>query len=210
MMQNAQDIMDNPLGKIHRINDDGTVPKDNPFVNTAGADQTIWSYGHRNPEGLAWDPVTGKLWESEHGPTGGDEINIIQPGHNYGWGFISNGIQPGITERTHEGMEPPIVYYVPAIAPAQIAFYTGDKYPGWKNTSLFVCALKGQQLRRLEISGDKVTHQEVVFAEYGRVRNIVQGPDGYFYIELQNPTGVNGISLSASTPGLLIRLMPVR
>lgn len=209
-MQNAQDIMDNSLGKIHRINDDGTVPKDNPFVNTEGADKTIWSYGHRNPEGLAWDPVTGKLWESEHGPTGGDEINIIQPGHNYGWGVISSGIQPGITERTHDGMEQPIVYYTPAIAPAGISFYTGNKYPGWKNTSLFVAALKGQQLRRLEISGDKVTHEEVVFAEFGRVRDIVQGLDGYFYIELQNPTGVNGISLSASTPGLLIRLMPVR
>jgi glucose/arabinose dehydrogenase len=209
-MQNAQDLMDNPLGKIHRINDDGSVPKDNPFVNTEGADKTIWSYGHRNPEGLAWDPVTGKLWESEHGPTGGDEINIIQPGHNYGWGVISDGIQPGITERTHEGMEQPIVYFTPAIAPAGISFYTGDKYPRWKNTSLFVGTLKGQHLRRLEISGDKVTHQEIVFAEFGRVRDIVQSPDGYLYIELQNPTGANGISLSASTPGLLIRLLPVR
>jgi aldose sugar dehydrogenase len=209
-MQNAQDLIDNPLGKIHRVNDDGSVPKDNPFVNQEGVDKTIWSYGHRNPEGLAWDPVTGKLWESEHGPTGGDEINIIQPGHNYGWGVISNGIQPGITERTHEGMEQPVVYYTPSIAPAGISFYTGDKYPGWKNTSLFVGALRGQQLRRLEIKGDKVAHQEVVFAEYGRVRDIVQGPDGYFYIELQNPTGVNGISVAASTPGMLIRLTPVR
>ncbi|HWB84209.1 MAG TPA: PQQ-dependent sugar dehydrogenase [Bryobacteraceae bacterium] len=209
VMQNAQDLMDNPLGKIHRINDDGSVPKDNPFVNREGADKTIWSYGHRNPEGLAWDPVTGKLWESEHGPTGGDEINVIQPGHNYGWGVISDGIQPGITERSHEGMEQPIVYYTPSIAPAGISFYTGDKYPGWKNTSLFVGGLRGQQLRRLEISGDKVIHQEVVFAQYGRVRNIVQGPDGYFYIELQNPTGVNGISVAASTPGMLIRLIPL-
>ena len=207
-MQNAQELMGNPLGKIHRVNDDGSVPKDNPFAGKEGADKTIWSYGHRNPEGLAWDPLTGKLWESEHGPTGGDEINIIQPGHNYGWGVISNGVQPGITERAHEGMEQPIVYYTPAFAPAGISFYSGDKYPGWKNTSLFVCGLKGQQLRRLEISGDKVMHQEVVFAEYGRVRDIVQGPDGYFYIELQNPTGVNGIPLAASTPGMLIRLMP--
>lgn len=207
-MQSAQDIIGNSLGKIHRINDDGSAPKDNPFYNKEGADKTIWSYGHRNPEGLAWDPVTGKLWESEHGPTGGDEINIIQPGHNYGWGVISNGVQPGITEREHEGMEQPIVYYTPAIAPAGISFYTGDKYPGWKNTSLFVGALKGQQLRRLEINGDKVTHQEVVFNAFGRVRDIIQGADGYFYIALQNPTGVNGIPLAASTPGLLIRLMP--
>jgi aldose sugar dehydrogenase len=209
VMQNAQDLIDNPLGKIHRINDDGSLPKDNPFVNREGADKTIWSYGHRNPEGLAWDPVTGKLWESEHGPTGGDEINVIQPAHNYGWGVISNGVQPGITERSHEGMEQPIVYFTPSIAPAGISFYTGDKYPGWKNTSLFVSGLRGQQLRRLEISGDKVVHQEVIFAQYGRVRNVVQGPDGYFYIEIQNPTGVNGISLSASTPGMLIRLVPL-
>jgi glucose/arabinose dehydrogenase len=207
-MQNAQDLMDNSLGKVHRINDDGSVPKDNPFVNQEGADKTIWSYGHRNPEGLAWDPVTGELWESEHGPTGGDEINIIQPGHNYGWGVISNGIQPGITERVHEGMEQPIVYYTPAIAPAGISFYTGDKYPGWRNTSLFVGALKGQQLRRLEIKGDEVTHQEVIFDAFGRVRDIIQGPDGYFYIALQSPTGVNGISLAASTPGMVIRLIP--
>jgi glucose/arabinose dehydrogenase len=209
-MKNAQDLMNNPLGKIHRVNDDGSVPKDNPFVNARGADPTIWSYGHRNPQGLTWDPVTGKLWESEHGPTGGDEINIIEPGRNYGWGVISMGVQPGITERTHEGMEQPIVYYTPAIAPSGISFYTGDRYPGWKNTSLFVCGLRGQQLRRLEISGDKVAHQEVVFSEFGRVRDIVQGPDGYFYLALQNPTGVNGLPLSASTPGLIIRLIPAR
>jgi glucose/arabinose dehydrogenase len=209
-MKNAQDLMNNPLGKIHRVNDDGSVPKDNPFVNARGADPTIWSYGHRNPQGLTWDPVTGKLWESEHGPTGGDEINIIEPGRNYGWGVISMGVQPGITERTHEGMEQPIVYYTPAIAPSGISFYTGDRYPGWKNTSLFVCGLRGQQLRRLEISGDKVAHQEVVFSEFGRVRDIVQGPDGYFYLALQNPTGVNGLPLSASTPGLVIRLIPAR
>ncbi len=209
MMQNAQNLADNNgLGKIHRINEDGTVPKDNPFINTPGADPTIWSYGHRNPEGLAWDPVTGKLWESEHGPVGGDEINVIEPGLNYGWGVISMGIQPGITQQSHVGMEQPIVYYTPAIAPAGISFYTGDRYPAWKNTSLFVSALLGQQLRRLEVSGNTVTHQEILFSQFGRVRDIIQGPDGYFYVALQNPTGVNGISLSASTPGMLIRLVP--
>jgi glucose/arabinose dehydrogenase len=209
-MKNAQDLTNkNSLGKVHRINDDGSVPKDNPFVNKAGADPTIWSYGHRNPEGLAFNPVTGKLWESEHGPVGGDEINVIEPGHNYGWGVISMGIQPGITERSHEGMEQPIVYYTPTIAPTGISFYTGNKYPGWKDSSLFVSALLGQQLRRLEVSGNTVTHQEILFAQFGRVRDIVQGPDGLFYVILQNPTGVNGISLSASTPGLLVRLDPV-
>jgi glucose/arabinose dehydrogenase len=210
VMANAQDLTkNNGLGKIHRINDDGSVPKDNPFVNTPGADPTVWSYGHRNPQGLAWDPLTGTLWESEHGPNGGDEINIIQPGHNYGWGVITMGNQPGITERSHAGMEQPIVYFTPGIAPTEISFYTGDRYPGWKNTSLFVCALVGEQLRRLEISGDKVTHQEVLFNQFGRVRDIVQGPDGYFYVALQSSTGVNGLALSASTSGMIVRLVPV-
>jgi len=206
-MQNAQELK-NPLGKIHRINDDGSVPKDNPFVDTPDADKTVWSYGHRNPEGLAWEPGTGTLWESEHGPTGGDEINIIQKGHNYGWGVASKGLQGGITKTSEAGMDDPIVYYTPAIAPAGITFYSGNRYPGWKNTSLFVGGLVGQQLRRLEISGEKVVKQEVLFSEFGRVRDIVQGPDGYLYIALQSPTGGQGVPLSAATPGMIIRLMP--
>ena len=199
---NAQDLS-NPLGKIHRVNDDGSVPKDNPFVGKQGVVPTIWSYGHRNPQGLAWDPVTGKLWESEHGPQGGDEINIIEPGHNYGWGVITMGIQPGMTERSHEGMEQPIVYYTPTIAPSGIVFYTGSKYPGWKN-NLFVSALAGQQLRRLEVSGNQVTHQEQVFNQFGRVHDVIVGPDGYLYVTLQLP----GQSLSQSTPGMVARLIP--
>jgi glucose/arabinose dehydrogenase/cytochrome c5 len=202
-MTHAQDLAD-PLGKIHRVNDDGTVPKDNPFVNRAGAVPTIWSYGHRHPQGLAWDPVSGKLWESEHGPQGGDEINIIEPGHNYGWGVISMGIQPGITKRAETGMEQPVVYYTPTIAPSGIAFYPGTKYPGWKN-NLFVAGLAGQQLRRLEITGDKVTHQEVLFNQFGRIRDVVVGPDGYLYVTMQLP----GQSLSQSTPGVVARLVPV-
>jgi aldose sugar dehydrogenase len=203
-MVNAQDLS-NPLGKIHRINADGSVPKDNPFVDTPGAIPTIWSYGHRNPQGLAWDPVTGKLWESEHGPQGGDEINIIEKGHNYGWGVITMGVQPGITERAHEGMEQPVVYYTPTIAPSGITFYTGNQYPQWKN-NLFVSALGGQQLRRLEIDGDKVTHQEQVFNQFGRVHDVIVGPDGYLYVTLQLP----GQVLSASTPGMIARLIPVK
>jgi hypothetical protein len=112
-MQNSQDLK-NPLGKIHRVNDDGSIPKDNPFLNTPNALPSIWSYGHRNPQGLAWDP-SGLMWESEHGPTGGDEINVVEKGRNYGWGVISMGLQNGITERSHEGMEQPIVYYTPTI-----------------------------------------------------------------------------------------------
>ena len=206
-MQNAQDLK-NPLGKIHRVNDDGSVPKDNPFVDTPDADRTIWTYGHRNPEGLAWEPVTGRLWESEHGPTGGDEINIIEKGHNYGWGVASKGLQGGITKTSEQGMDDPIVYYTPSIAPAGITFYTGTRYPGWKDTSLFVSGLVGQQLRRLEINNEKVVKQEVLFSQFGRVRDVVQGPDGYLYIALQSPTGGQGVPLSAATPGMIVRVLP--
>ena len=199
----AQDLS-SPLGKIHRVNDDGSAPKDNPFVGKTGVVPTIWSYGHRNPQGLAWDPVTGQLWESEHGPQGGDEINIIEPGHNYGWGVITMGIDQRVTERAREGMEQPIVYYTPTIAPSGIVFYTGDRYPAWKN-NLFVSALAGQQLRRLEVSNRKVTQQEQVVNQFGRVHDVVIGPDGYLYITLQLP----GQSVSQSTPGMIARLVPV-
>lgn len=203
VVTHSQDLS-SPLGKIHRVNDDGSAPKDNPFAGKPGALASIWSYGHRNPQGLAWDPVTGKLWESEHGPQGGDEINIIEPGHNYGWGVITMGVQPGMTERSREGMEQPIVYYTPTIAPSGIVFYTGTKYPAWKN-NLFVSALAGQQLRRLEVSGSKVTHQEPVFNQFGRVHDVIIGPDGYLYVTLQLP----GQSVSQSTPGMIARLIPV-
>jgi glucose/arabinose dehydrogenase len=204
---NAQDLT-KPLGKIHRFNDDGSIPKDNPFVNTAGAVGSIWTYGHRNPEGLAFDPVSGKLWESEHGPNGGDEINIIEKGHNYGWGVASRGIQAGITKSSEPGMDDPITYYTPAVAPASIAFYTGTKYPAWKNTSLFVGTLVGQKLLRLELEGDKIVKQETVFNQFGRVRVVLQGPDGLLYLALQSPTGITGVPLSAATPGMIVRLVP--
>jgi glucose/arabinose dehydrogenase len=203
VVMDAQDLS-KPTGKIHRVNDDGTVPKDNPFVTRAGALPTIWSYGHRNPQGLAWDPVTGKLWSSEHGPNGGDEINIIEPGRNYGWGVITMGTEPGMTKRSEPGMEQPIVHYTPTIAPTGMTFYTGDKYPGWKN-SLFVASLAGQQLRRLETTASAVTHQERVFHQFGRVRDVVVGPDGLLYVLLQRP----GQVVSQSTSGMLARLVPV-
>jgi aldose sugar dehydrogenase len=199
----AQDLS-SPLGKIHRVNDDGSTPEDNPFVGKAGVVPTIWSYGHRNPQGLAWDPATGQLWESEHGPQGGDEINVIEPGHNYGWGVITMGVDQRVTERAREGMEQPIVYYTPTIAPSGIVFYTGDKYPAWKN-NLFVSALAGQQLRRLEVKDRKVTQQEQVVNQFGRVHDVVIGPDGLLYITLQLP----GQSVSQSTPGMIARLVPV-
>jgi glucose/arabinose dehydrogenase len=200
-MANAQNLAV-PLGKVHRINVDGSVPKDNPFVNTPGADPTIWTYGHRNPEGLAFDPVSGLLWESEHGPTGGDEVNVIQKGHNYGWGVISMGLQPGIDHQHQAGMDDPITYYTPSIGPSGMSFYTAGRYPGWKN-SLFLSALAGQKLIRYEVSGSKITHEEVVYKGFGRTRDVITGPDGYLYILIQNSQSLS------NSPGMVIRLMPV-
>ena len=210
VMEHAQDLS-SPMGKIHRVHDDGSVPGDNPFVNTPGAVPTVWSYGHRNPQGLSWDPVSGRLWESEHGPRAGDEINIIEPGQNYGWGVATKGVQAGITKSSEPGMVDPVVYYIPTFAPSGISFYSGDRYPGWKNTSLFVGGLAGQALRRLEIDGTTVVRQEVIFDQFGRVRDIVQGPDGYLYLALQHATGAGTpYGLIAPSPGLVVRLMPVR
>ena len=203
-MLDAQDLS-KPTGKIHRINDDGTVPKDNPFVNRAGALPTIWSYGHRNPQGFAWDPVTGKLWESEHGPNGGDEINVIEPGHNYGWGIVTMGVEPGITKRSEAGMEQPVVYYTPTLAPSGMTFYTRQRLPGLEEPSARrrsgrpAAATARDEQRQGDASGDGV--QPV------RPRaDVVIGPDGYFYLTLQLP----GQVLSQSTPGMVGRLVPVK
>ncbi len=203
---NAQD-MKSPLGKIHRVNEDGSAVADNPFVGQAGVPPTIWSLGHRNPQGLAWDPVTGQLWESEHGPNSADEINIIEKGANYGWGVATKASQAGMVSSA-PGMIDPIIYYTPSMATAGISFVTSDRYPAWKNTSLFVGGLVGQRMERLEVADGKVTHQEIIFDQLGRVRDITQGPDGLLYIALQNPTGIPGVPLSASTPGRVIRLVP--
>jgi glucose/arabinose dehydrogenase len=200
--EDAQDLS-KPNGKIHRVSDDGSVPKDNPFVERAGALGSIWSYGHRNPQGLAFD-ASGRLWETEHGPRGGDELNLIQKGHNYGWAVVSYGLQPGITKTGQEGMEAPSVYWTPTIAPSGIAF-AGDKYPGWKG-DLFVTSLGGQQLRRLKLDGEKVLQQEVVFKEFGRVRDIIRGPDGLFYVAVSLP----GARLSDTTVGTILRMVPVK
>jgi aldose sugar dehydrogenase len=208
----AQDLS-LPTGKIHRINDDGTVPTDNPFVGRGDALPTIWSYGHRNPQGLAFHPVTGKLWETEHGPTGGDELNRIEPGHNYGWPVITSGKvfpRPGDPNPpgapppgSKAGMESPIVSWTPTIAPSGIVFYTGTRFPEWVN-SLFVTGLAGEALRRLETDGDTVTHEEIIFKNFGRVRDVIIGPDGALYIALNIP----GVRLSDSMPGLIVRLVP--
>lgn len=205
-MTNAQRL-NSSLGKIHRVNEDGTIPADNPFVHTPGAIPSIWSFGHRNSEGLSYDPVTGILWESEHGPTGGDEINIIEKGHNYGWGVVSMGLQPGISLQHQDGMDDPITYYSPAIGPSGITFNTGNKYAGWKN-NLFLAALVGEKLFRYEISGRKITHQEILWDRYGRTRAVIMGPDGLLYIILQNATG-SAASTAAESPGMVVRLLPM-
>ena len=179
-----------PNGKVYRVEDDGQIPKDNPFVNRSGALPGIWTYGHRNPQGLSFNPLTGDLWEAEHGPRGGDELNILYPGHNYGWPVITYGINydgTPITDHTAQaGMDQPVTYWVPSIAASPIAFYTGDRFPQWKD-NLFVGSLAAQELRRLVVDGHAVTHQEILFKGIGRVRDVVVGPDGYLYIVLNQP-----------------------
>jgi glucose/arabinose dehydrogenase len=208
-MKNAQNLA-SPLGKIHRINLDGSIPADNPFVGRKDAVASIWSYGHRNAEGLAIDPATGLVWESEHGPNGGDEINIIAKGHNYGWGVTSMGEQPGITKTSAPGMDQPVAWFYPTIAPSGIAFYEGNRYPAWKG-SLFVTGLRGQQLRRLSVRGNKVVSQEVVIDQLGRVRDVATGPDGLLYLIMTNPTGPGtGLDLSAPVKGEVVRLVPIK
>jgi glucose/arabinose dehydrogenase len=197
--QSAQNLA-SPLGKIHRIDLDGGTPPDNPFVHTPGALPSIWTYGHRNPEGLAIDPVSGLLWETEHGPTGGDEVNLIEPGKNYGWGVTTMGLEPGIWRQYAVGMTPPITFYNPSIGPGGIAFYTGDKFPAWKN-DLFVTGMVGQRLIRMRIDGRKIAAQEVLFQGYGRVRDVRTGPDGNLYALLQNRNG-------DPKGGSIIRLVP--
>jgi glucose/arabinose dehydrogenase len=195
--ETSQDL-GSPYGKLHRIFDDGRVPSDNPFVHTPGAVASIWSWGHRNQQGLAFQPGSGLLWSTEHGPRGGDELNIVRKGRNYGWPVITYGMNydgTPITDLTRKkGMEQPVVYWTPSIATGAIAFSTSNRYPRWKN-DLFLGALAGQQLRRLEIRGERVVHQEVLWRGYGRVRDVIQGPDGLLYVML-------------NTPGKIVRLVP--
>jgi len=183
----------NHLGKIIRIRPDGSVPPDNPFVGRAGAKPEIWSYGHRNPQGLALNPATGKLWEHEHGPRGGDEVNIIDKDKNYGWPVIGYGIDYSgarIHESTHnDGMEQPIEYWVPSIAPSGMAFAPNSVIPAWRN-SLFVGALAGEALVRLELDGEKIAKEERLLQSLReRIRDVRTGPDGALYLATDNSAG---------------------
>jgi len=183
----------NHLGKIVRIKPDGSVPGDNPFIGRNDAWPEIWSYGHRNSQGAAIHPATGKLWEHEHGPRGGDEINIPEKGKNYGWPVIGYGIDYSgakIHESTSKsGMEQPIKYWVPSIAPSGMAFYAADLFPAWKG-SLFVGALAGQILVRVTIDGERVTGEERLLQGLReRVRDVRVGPDGALYLVTDNSAG---------------------
>ena len=180
-------------GKIVRIGPDGEIPKDNPFVGKADARAEIWSFGHRNPQGLVLSPIDGKLWEQEHGPQGGDEINIIEKGKNYGWPVIGYGVDYGgakIHKSTHKaGMEQPLWHWTPSIAPSGLAIYTGDLFPGWKG-NLFNGALKFQLLSRLEIKDGKVIKEERLLQGLNeRIRDVRQGPDGALYLLTDNSAG---------------------
>ncbi|WP_321370329.1 PQQ-dependent sugar dehydrogenase [uncultured Draconibacterium sp.] len=179
-----------PNGKVHRIYKDGSIPEDNPFVDEEGAVQSLFSLGNRNIQGMAIHPQTGELWVTEHGPMGGDELNLIEWGKNYGWETITYGKNYNgttITEVTHKpGMEQPNLYWRPSIAVCGLDFYRGDLFSKWKN-KLLVGALKYEEVRLLQIEGDKVVHQEVIVKNQGRVRDVSTGPEGAIYVVLNKP-----------------------
>ncbi len=199
----AQDLT-NHHGKIIRLMDDGRVPTDNPFVNQAGAKPEIYSYGHRNPQGLLIHPVTGDIWETEHGPQGGDELNVIQPGKNYGWPVVGFGVNYGAGKAIHsatmmQGMENPKNVWVPSIATSGLLLYTGDKFPAWKN-SLFVGGMAGTRLVRVTIDGAKPEVADNLVRDNGRIRDVRQGPDGLIYLAIDSSEG---------KPTAIVRLEPV-
>lgn len=197
----AQDL-DKLQGKIVRLNRDGSVPTDNPFVGKPGARPEIWSYGHRNPQGMALNPWSGEIWENEHGPRGGDEINLIQPGKNYGWPLATYGINysgqpiPEAKGETVPGTEPPLFWWAKSPAISGMAFYDADRFPAWKH-SVFIGALANQNLIRLTLDGNRVVGQEWLLGDRkSRIRDVRQGPDGYVYV------------LTDASPGQLLRLAP--
>lgn len=196
----SQNLEDH-IGTLVRINDDGSVPSDNPFVNREGARPEIYTYGNRNMQGMALHPQTKQVWTHEHGPMGGDEINIMRAGINYGWPVITYGKNYGsgsqIGEGTHkQGMEQPVYKWVPSIAPSGMAFYTGNKLAGWTG-DLFVGSLKFGLLVRLDVDGDRVSGEErLLYSEFGRIRDVKQGPDGNLYL------------LTDASDGKLLRINP--
>jgi aldose sugar dehydrogenase len=196
--QNNAQKLDNHNGKVHRLYDDGSVPSDNPFVNTPGAKPEIWSYGHRNIQGMIIHPETGVIWSHEHGPRGGDEINIVRKGENYGWPEATYGINYNgtiVSDHTSlPGMVDPVLQWTPSIAPCGLAVILSDKYPKW-HENLFVGALAGEHIHRVVLNGEEVTGTEKLLEGFARFRDIREGPDGYIYVLTESP-------------GLFFRLLP--
>jgi glucose/arabinose dehydrogenase len=198
--RNEAQNLGNHIGKLIRVTPDGSAPPDNPFVGREGAKAEIWSYGHRNAQGLTINPATGDLWEAEHGPRGGDEVNIIARGRNYGWPVIGHGVDySGATihrTSTKDGMEQPAKYWVPSISPSGMTFYNGKLFPKWSG-SLFVGALSGRMLVRLSLNGNAVTGEERLLQNlYERIRDVRQGPDGALWL------------LTDSSAGRIVRVSP--
>jgi glucose/arabinose dehydrogenase len=199
----AQDLSNNH-GTTNRIHDDGRVPADNPFVARPGARPEIWAFGHRNSQGLAIHPETGDIWATEHGPQGGDELNLIRKGANYGWPVIGFGVNyrsgAAIHAGTHrEGMEQPTHIWVPSIGVSGLLVYTGDQFPEWRG-NIFAGGMVGQQLARLVLDGTRVMHEETLVKGIGRIRDVRQGPDGFIYLAIDNSQG---------QPTPIVRLEPV-
>jgi glucose/arabinose dehydrogenase len=199
----AQDLS-NHHGKIVRLHDDGRVPADNPFLNRQGVRPEIWTYGHRNAQGLAVHPDTGEVWTNEHGPQGGDELNRPLPGRNYGWPVVGFGVnyQTGLAihSGTHrEGMEQPVHVWVPSIGISGMMFYTGDRFPNWRG-NMFVGGMVGQRLARLTLDGRRVVNEETLAQQMGRIRDVRQGLDGYIYLVTDDRDG---------KPTPVLRLEPV-
>ncbi len=184
--QNPQDV-GRDGGKVYRIMDDGTIPEDNPFFDQSGARKAIYSYGHRNPQGLAID-ANDQIWEHEHGPKGGDEVNLIEPGKNYGWPILSYGINYSGTEFAEDtarvGMQSPVIYWVPSIAPCGMTVVSGNKYPDWDG-DLIIGSLKFSYLVHAKVQGDRIVSQERIAEGIGRVRSVAQGPDGFLYVGVE-------------------------
>ena len=182
--------LDNDHGKIHRLYDDGRVPQDNPFAKTKGANASIWTYGHRNPQGMVYDAETDRVWAVEHGPKGGDELNLIEKGKNYGWPKTSFGINYDGTILTPnkeiEGITNPKRYWVPSIGPCGMTIVTGNRYPEWKG-NLLVGAMAFTHIARLKMDGTKFVSEEKMLQGVGRVRCVAQSPDGYIYAITEGP-----------------------
>lgn len=201
----AQD-RSNHHGVVVRLHDDGRVPSDNPFVGQPDIEPAIWSYGHRSPQGLAFDPISGALWLTEHGPQGGDEVNLIEPGKNYGWPVVGRGVNYGPGVPIHEsisaeGMENPAYFWVPSIAASGLAVYSGTRFPSW-NGNLLAGGLAGEQLARLTLNeeGTKVIMEETLVPYIGRIRDVRVGPDGLIYVALED---------RSRAPTAVVRLEPV-